>query len=404
MILPLFGVMAMEAGGVSAFIDEPGGANGATFAYLIHLFFFFTAFYYTARVRWGIGSPYLEPKIFTANARYMDLYAMFCAGIFFIIALLMLFAFDALDVLLLKVDKAEFRISLGPFGALITIATKWLIPAMYAALIAAVRDVGWTRGRKLCVWMSGFFLALFGASWGFKTTIMVMLLPAIILVAWTVRARTILLLALFFSVNIFVFSLFFDQSEDIGLAFQALLYRLTVLQGDLAWYTWEKVSHGYETPPYFRTFLPIFGDGLLRQITGANPDKDYLNWASYYFGPSMTLYGGYPVEGVQAGIGNQATMFAESLVVGGRYLFFIVSAFFGAVVGLAASKLREAIKTKNYPLAATLATFFSFSILSWTLGNGFSSLFYLINLIGGFFTYLVISFFLKKNVTIQTND
>lgn len=404
MILPLFGVMAMEAGAISPFIDAPGDENGATIAYLLHLAFFFTAFHFALRYPTGQAAQRLAatPKSPALGHAQVDSYARFCVCLFFVFALLMLFVFGGIDVFLLNVDKAEFRISLGPFGALMTIATKWIIPAMFAALVAAVRSVGWTSSRRIQVGLSGLLLAVVGASWGFKTTIIMMLLPAIILVAWTVKARVFFLLAVFFVGNIVVFSLLFDQHEDIQLVFEALLYRLTVLQGDLAWYTWESVSRGYETPPYLRTFLPMLGDGLLRRITGANPEENYAEWASYYFGPSMTLFGGYPVEGVQAGVTNQATMFAESLVVGGLHCYVVVSGFFGAVVGGVASKLKSAINCGDYQLSATLATFYSFAILSWSLGNGFSSLFYLINLVGGLVTYFLIDYFLKSAV--QAND
>jgi len=396
MVLPLFGVMVMETGEVSPFIDEPGAANGASLAFTVHLLAFFLAFMWALRL-WGhnrvAGGPAGTTR--TTTPRRYDNYASTCALLFAILAVMMLFVFGGINVLALSVDKAEFRISLGPFGAIMTLATKWLMPAMFAALVRAGMDQGWTGERRAIALFCGLCLCIVGASWGFKTTIVLMLLPALILVSWRLRARAFVALALFTLVNVVALSLFFDQHEDLGIALDALVFRLTALQGDLAWYTWDKVAGGGDTPGYLKTFLPVLGDGVLRQITGADPQRDYADWASYYFGPAMTLYGGYPVEGVMMGVTNQATIFAEALVIGGKYFFVMASAFFGLLVGWVAARLKASIDGRRYAAAATLSTFFSFTVLSWVLGNGFSSLFYLINLVGAAGTYAMIHFLLR---------
>jgi hypothetical protein len=391
MVLPLFGVMAMEAGEISPFVDEPGRANGASIAYAVHLLAFFVAFVWVLqrhrRSRLAIvpAQPRTRPQ-----APLVDRFALVSAMLFIVLAVLMVFAYGGINVLTLDVDKAEFRVSLGPLGAIMTLATKWVMPAMFAALVRAFSDLGWTLARRLVAGICAVCICIVGASWGFKTTILGMLLPAFILLSWRLRPRTLALLGAFILLNVVGLSLFFDQSEDLGVALDALLYRLTALQGDLAWYTWDRVVDGAETPPYLRTYLPVFGDAVLRLITGADPARDYAGWASYYFGPSMTLYGGYPVEGLMNGVSNQATMFAEVLLIGGKYLFAIPSLVFGALTGFLTLRLRAAIDAGRYALAATLATFFSFTVLSWTLGNGFSSLFYLINTVGAFGTYLLL--------------
>jgi len=402
MVLPLFGVMAMESGEVSPFVDEPGGPNGASYAYAVHLLAFFVAFVLVLKARAprkakrAVAAAPTLPPVHGVSPAVVDRYAVVCVALFILLTVLMLFAYGGIGVLTLAVDKSEFRVSLGTFGALMTLSTKWFMPAMFAALVRACADVGWTLPRKLMVGVATLCLALVGASWGFKTTVVLMMLPAIILVSWRLSARSLAWLGVFFVVNVLTFSLFFDQHEDLGVALEALLLRLTALQGDLAWYTWEKVVNGADTPGYLKTFLPVLGDGMLRQITGTDPERDFAEWASYYFGNAMTLFGGYPVEGVQAGVTNQPTMFAESLVVGGRHLFFVVSALFGAVTGYVAATLRCAIASHRHAAAATLATFFSFTILSWTLGNGFSSLFYLINLVGAATTYLFLRALLPR--------
>jgi hypothetical protein len=235
-----------------------------------------------------------------------------------------------------------------------------------------------------------------GASWGFKTTILFMLLPTFIVSAWNVKFRTLLVFSSMVIGVMLSAAFYFDRSDGSISVINALVIRATTLQGDLAWYTWDKVNQAASTPPYFKTFLSVLGDRVLEILTGANASKNYLDWASYYFGPAMTIWGGYPVEGVEAGVTNQATLFAESLVVGGRHFFPLVSAAFGILTGLFARWTRTAIQAGRPDSAATWATFLSLTVIPWTFGNGVSSLIYLINLVGGATTYLAIHLFFAR--------
>ncbi len=92
-------------------------------------------------------------------------------------------------------------------------------------------------------------------------------------------------------------------------------------------------------------------------------------------------------------------MFAESLVIGGRFLFALVSACFGALIGLFARWIRSAITLGSPPLAATLATFFALTVIPWALGNGLASLIYLLNVVGALVSYGVVSVFFMARST-----
>jgi hypothetical protein len=299
-------------------------------------------------------------------------------------------------VLSLNVNKAEFRTSLGPFGAVMIIATKWFMPGMFAALVFGVSSSGWTGPRRVLVAMAAIGVGIVGASWGFKTTILSMLLPSFVLVYWKIRLRTLILQTVLVMGLVVTLGLYFDRGEDTQATINALLLRVTALQGDLAWYTWDKVNSGFATPAYFRTFIPVLGDRFLALMTGASSTKDYAEWATYYFGPAMTLYGGYPVSGMEAGVSTQPTMFAETLVIGGKYFYWVFSALFGAVIGGIAVGIKQAILSRRVDVAATLATFYSITVLSWTLGNGFASLFFLINVVGSLSTFWAISMFFRR--------
>ena len=402
MILPLFGVIAMESGEVSFFVDEPGAPNGASLAYLAHLLVFAAAFYCV--VRSGASAAVTRIPRIPGLASNLDSYAIFCAAMFAVLAFLMVFVYGGIDVLLLNVDKAEFRVSLGPFGAIMSIATKWVMPTMFAALSYALSSAGWNVIRGLMFGIAAICLVIVGASWGFKTTIFFMLLPSIIVTAWIARIRTLILLGLVMLATVIGFAIYFDQSPDAASAIEALTFRLTALQGDLAWYTWGKISQGHLGPGYLKTFLPIFGDRVLEWLTGARASQNYADWASYYFGPSMTIWGGFPAERVAAGVTNQPTLFGECVIIGGKYFFVLASASFGAIFGVIVRWIRAAIRSGDPRLSATLATFFSFTVLPWALGNGLASLAYLINVVGGLVSYaLVAVFFVKRSNPIATH-
>jgi hypothetical protein len=394
MILPLFGVVAMESGEVSFFVDEPGAPNGASLAYVAHLLVFSAAF--ICVVRSGKLATVTRIPHVPALGRNLDSYSIFCAGMFAVLAILMVFVYGGMDVLLLNVDKAEFRVSLGPFGAIMAIATKWVMPTMFAALLYALSSAGWNFIRRLMFGVAAACLVIVGASWGFKTTIFFMLLPSIIVTAWIARIRTLILLGLVMLGMTIGFAIYFDQRPDAASAIEALTLRLTALQGDLAWYTWGKISQGHPGPGYLKTFLSIFGDKVLELLTGAKASQNYADWASYYFGPSMTIWGGFPAERVAAGVTNQPTLFAECVIIGGKYFFVLASALFGAIMGIVARWIRAAIRSGNPQLSATLATFFSFTILPWALGNGLASLAYLINVVGGVASYTLVALFFMK--------
>lgn len=391
--------MAMESGEASPFLDVPGRANGATIAYLVHLASFFLAYRWLMRRRRHV--PTNRFGAHPDGQTKVDSFSVVCLSTFVVLAGLMLFVFRGLDVLLLNVDKADFRISLGPLGGLMTLATKWFMPAMFAGLVVSCQHYGWTGMRIAATVVCTACLFLVASSWGYKTTFLVMMLPTALLVTRSVSILVLIAMLAFVGLNVVLFSLFFDQHQSLEIAFEALTFRLTVLQGDLAWYTWDSAIVGVRLPDYWKTFLPIFGDGGLRAIAGVDPLSNYAEWASYYFGPAMTLFGGYPVEGLMSGVNNQATLFGEVLVVGGPIFFPLFSAFSGVVVAYVGIAIDRTYVNHRYAAAATIATFFSFTVLSWLIGNGFASLFYLINIVGALTTYFFLVALLPRAMLIS---
>jgi hypothetical protein len=385
----------MENGGVSSFISIPGTPNGATAAYFIHIIAFFIGFIWICSRKTSNETYCIKIRHSFLSQNKVDFYAAFCALLFTVLALIIIFLFGGRDVLSGKIDKASFRVNLGHLGAIIPLSTKWYIPALFALLIKLCIDYGWTIKRILLTCFAFCALAAFAISQGFKSTLLFMLLPACIIYCWKLSIRNSFLFGLLSALSIIGLAFLYDGHASLGDAIGSLWYRLTILQSDLTWYTWDVAVNNGDFPEYLKTFLPVFGDAFLILITGLNPDINYEDWASYYYGRAMTLFGGYPAEGLQQGVNNQATLFAECVVIGGRFFFPLVSFAFGLLIGKIVFYLKFSLFCRDYALCATISTFFCFPVIMLTLGNGLASLIYIFNIFGFLTTYILILFLLN---------
>lgn len=389
-LLPIFGMVEMENGAISPFIPINGYENGATLAYIVHVAAFLCGYFLLVGKNDRLNSPLAVVDNVSLEKLKIDRFAAYCAAAFFILTIVLVFGFGGWDVLTLNIDKAQFRVSLGTFGTIIPLAMKWYMPALFSVLVYICVVHGWTFKRIWLTTIALLSLLIFGVATGFKTTVIQMLLPTAFICAPKASKKLLLSVAFVVIVNTIGLASYYDVNTDLEGVLTQLWYRLTVLQSDLTWYTWEVAENGGELPKYYRTFMPIFGDKLLILLTGVDPNTNYAEWASYYYGIAMTLFGGYPEDGVAYGFNNQATLFAETLIVGGVYFFPAVSFSFGLIVGKIAVRLKVAIRDQDYALCGALSTFFAFGILMWTLGSGLSYLFYLFNLFGFASTYILI--------------
>lgn len=398
-IWPIVGLAEMENGGVSSFISIPGAPNGATVAYFIHIIAFFIGFIWIGSRKKSNQTYYNKIRHSFLNQKKVNFIVAFCALLFTALAFIIIFGFGGRDVLSGKIDKASFRVNLGHFGAIIPLSTKWYIPALFALLIKLCIDYGWNIKRILYSGIAFCALAAFAMSQGFKTTLLFMLLPACIICNWKLSMRNAIVFFLFATISIICFSFLFDKNATLGVALGALWNRLTILQSDLTWFTWDVAVNNGEFPQYSKTFLPIFGNTILMLVTKLDSNTNYEEIASYYYGPAMTLFGGYPAEGLQQGVNNQATLFAECVIIGGRYFFPVVSFAFGLLIGKIVSYLRYLLLRRKYAMCVTMSTFFSFPIIMLTLGNGLASLLYIFNIFGFLSTYLIIIFLLNVRLS-----
>lgn len=393
--LPALGLWSLENGGVAAMLDFPFGyRNGATYAYLIHALWFIlggvAGLMIVLRKR-----PFLMP-VPAPGPRSQRLYLLVTAALFTAITSLALAA-GGLDVLVGNMNKADLRVArdnMGLIGPILTISLKWFMPCAFAvfAVLGRGHAYDWTDRILLMVAIAG--LGLTAVSTGFKTTVLFVFQPYLVLRFWRLGIiRSIVMVAGACMVTA-VLSYLFDGTKDIKTTLYNLQDRATNYQGDLAWGIWEKASTGEPLPPYARTYLSIPGSRFLVYATGVDRDRDPAGFASYYFGPSATLFGGYPIEGVEQGVNNQATLFGEAVIAAGPRWYMVFSFGSGILFGIFIRVLRWYVFLRDPVRGPVWATFLCTSGLMWLMGNGAASLLYLINIVGlaasGLYVYLLL--------------
>jgi hypothetical protein len=291
--------------------------------------------------------------------------------------LVFLFGFGAVDTWLGNLGKGEFRVGLGEFGAIPNSMSKFILPALvaYASLLYSRSS----RSAALKWRLAANFLVVFvvGASWGFKTTAISGVLPALLLLYWRVRPIQLITLALIAIASFVFFFWIFDANVGALADVQSfLLKRITVLQGDVAWYIWGLHSSGAVFPSYWPTLLAGVGDKVL-SVLGV-PRSDYYQWMLYHYDWMVTYLADVPLEQIaEGGHTIVATPFAEGLIAGGLggLAFFTVVA--GVLTGRMYVFLDSSLQMGRNVPAALGATYCCYFFVPWLNAGAIVQLFHI---------------------------
>lgn len=373
LLTPLIGILMVEGGEFAASIGVDGEPNGAGVAFASYA----SVLALVARLSSGRAQP---PIVVEGTRRATDRQVWrFGVNLLFIDLLflgVLLFGFGAFRVWLGSVGKGEFRAGLGTFGAVPNLMTKFIVPALLAYLTALYQRSS-RQGRARTIWVInasiGFFI---GASWGFKSTAFMMLVPSILILYWHVKPAALLKLGGAFFLTILGFSLVFDAGVEVDTAELGafLLRRITVLQGDVVWHVWGMYERGEDFPNYWPTLLAAGGDKLLSLAGVARTDN--LEWMQYHYDWMITWLAGADLAQIEEGHSITATPFAEGLVAGGIFGVALFAVVGGLLVGRTHAFLGRAI-TRGRPLACALgSTYFCFYIFPWLNGGAIVQLFH----------------------------
>jgi oligosaccharide repeat unit polymerase len=288
--------------------------------------------------------------------------------------IIFLFGFGAIHVWS-GLGKGEFRVNLGEFGAIPNLMTKFIVPALlaYAAILYGRTS---RKGTSRVLWVANLLVVLaIGASWGFKATGMLVLLPALLLLYWRIRPRALIIFAATFAVSVILFFQVFDTSRDADTdILKFLVTRVTVLQGDVAWYIWGLHADGQSLPNYWPTLLAAFGDKTLSAFGLSRSDS--FVWMLYHYDWLLTNLAGVPLDMVERGHNITATPFGEGLIAGGLAGVVGFAVLAGFLIGRLYRFVDRSLRRGHDVRAAIAATYFCFCVFPWLVGGGIVQLFH----------------------------
>jgi hypothetical protein len=378
-VTPLIGIWLMESGEFGPSIGGAGYPNGAGWAFLLCWLLLVAVAWAVATFNRPRGNGAVQVAVLQDEAfqRYARNLIVLDTTFLFV----HLFVFGGIDVIRGTVDKGEFKVLLGPYGAIAFMLVKFIVPALigYAALL--YRTSSPSRTNAALFWINVLIVVVIGAGWGTKSTSAAMLIPAALFLYWRPGVRVIIVLAALVLISFVAFSLAFDiNSSDLATAINFIWVRLTVLQGDVPWLAWEQVRSGAQMPNYWPTLLAVFGD---RTLTVFGLDAaNYSQWVDYHYGLMATEFVGAPLSEIETGYSITGTFFTEGLIAGGRLGAVLFAVIGGVAVGTVYRKMAAA-RDANRPLAATMwATYFASVVFPWLTSGGLTNYVHVATLVG----------------------
>lgn len=394
LVAPLIGVVLMELGAYGPSIGKEGYSNGASIGYGSYVLSAICVGWLVARLR--LYAPRAKPQFVSApissgnSAAGVGLFALLTN---LILLQVILWGADGHSVLSGELVKGEFRISLGNLGAAAYLITKFLAPAFFAYYVVMVRISGSPLGFRhlTLLLLNTLVLVILGAAWGFKTTVISMLFPALILVDWLGGLSKRALVAFGIGATAFVVAgaFFFDNHTQLIDVLIALGIRVTVVHGDVFWEIWDGYFNGVEYGGYWKTLAAAMGDRTLSAVWGVSRE-DWGEWATWHYDLMLSqLVGRPPEDYFQAGTTITGTPASEGIIAFGLSGLIISGVVAGVVIGfthkiIAASILRRPI------FAVATAVYFSFAVIPWLVGGGITQLFHVATVTGLLLTLVVL--------------
>lgn len=401
LLLPLIGIILMETGALGIESYSVGHPNGASLVYILFLIIILFS-YWTIR----------RTKIFRLKFKYIAFTPSYyiIALIILIINLLsliyLLFVVGTIDVFVGNIAKGEFRANLGSFGIITYLIRKSIAPLSLAYLSFYFVINKNRKYYSLLFGLNFIIVGLIGASFGYKTSLYYTLLPSILILFWNINLKKFIKVVSVIVLSFILFGIIYDGFNLKSLQFtnvnfkrpsndnviQAVVYRATVLTGDIPWKTWDLYKNEGELFDYDKTLLAIFGDRFLSNF--GIDRNDYLNFAKYHYSAMLTTkIGGKPIDMVKKGHSTMGTVFSEAIIAGGIWGLLLFSVFIGILAAAISSLIQCGFENNNVIVVSLLAVLFCNIFLPWILGGGIvtllhiSNVFYFIN--GYIFLFLL---------------
>lgn len=368
LLCPVIGVFLLELGTWGPDINEWGYPNGATLALSV----------YTALILATIWSAERR-KLFhsfgahaSSPAPHAPLSTIKVVGILAPMAAILLFGAGGLQTILGQQGAGAFRISLTSLtGIPAYLILKCYAPATFAYVIMerAHRGPLW---RSPPVIVAGLLLITIAMCFGYKTSIIMAMLPAITLLYWRAPVIKVAKLGLIASAMVVVAYIFMNTTYVP--VFDAIWQRLFLWHGGVPWKVWGMYASGSPFPSYANTLQAVFSDRLFTALTGITR-ADHTDWVMAHFNALTTFIAGYTPEYIMNhGHNNAANAFSEGLIAGGITGAIVVAVTAGLLVNALYHLIDNRLKAGDFAIAALAACYLFYALMPWMLGGGIAEI------------------------------
>lgn len=368
LLFPLIGVFLLETGSWGQDISTWGHPNGATFALATYAAVILATIWLAERYglfhRLGASKrPVCDPAPLS-NARIIAIFAPMVAFV--------LFAAGGLQTILGQQGSGAFRVGLTSLtGAPSYLIVKCYAPATFAYVALERRRLGQLFSSQTI--LAFILLSVIAISFGYKTAIILAVLPAVTLLYWKASWRALVWLAAIAACMIVVAYLLMETS-NLGSALDAIFRRAFLWNGGVAWKVWDMYAAGSSFPSYAHTLPAMFSDRLYTFLTGVTP-SDQTDWVMAHFNLMMTFLSGYTPEFIMvAGHNNASNAFSEGIIAGGIPGAFVVAVVAGLVIDALYRLIDNRLKANDFAIASLAACYLVYSLQPWLIGGGISAL------------------------------
>ncbi|UTC44448.1 hypothetical protein [Treponema sp. OMZ 857] len=415
---PAVGILLMELGFISLEVGT-GHYNGATIVYVLSC----ASIWMIYRTKLYAKMPIRRANTVLSAGKvrnYFNIVVVFDLLVLFFC----LFVLGGIKVWLGQIEKGQFRINFGVLGPFAYLLYDYIVPTnvLILTLLYIKCDKRERNKNRVVLVISYLLTMLIASTWGAKSFIITILLPALSILLYESSLRrvvkvggigfiSIILAAIFFEGKNFSFSLAsfskanFTYSNSANSSLIAVLYRLSVLQGDIPWKIWDiYVTDSHNTFfDYGKTYISIIPDSILG-LFGINI-HDYARYVQYHYSLQLTYLFGRTIPSNVQEIGAHnvtGTWFSEAVIAGGWYGIVLLSVFLGFLARFIRIRIDRYVRYGNIS-KLVIAVLWCYSVLFPVISSGGCSAFFLISTMvkfGALYFYVLLLRFLAEDMAV----
>ncbi len=299
-----------------------------------------------------------------------DLGVMRRLFILMLIVCSLVFLISGYKFLFMSAYRGDLRVSMGWYGPFYAWMIRFLAPvSLLLATLVYLLSVRKTKLKfyYITIWLLVIFTAIFT---GYKSVIVMSLLPALSLIFYHRSLIRIGLILLPIVLLILIFSTSTVRGISFFDAYQFLIYRLTSMTAYGAIGVWEHFRNGEEFKEVIKLSYGVFGNSVTETLLGHS--RNTVEFLSTNLSRLIT-YLVYPdKEGALAGTVNvTVTNFGEAVYMFGRF-FWLHAIFAGVVAGLVIKRFKVNLNRGKLINSCMWLLYFFTILLPWfNSGNVF---------------------------------